>query len=75
MSTRYIELISRINAITEEMSVLQKDKRRLVNRLMHETPPTSKTMSTNTDYSIPSKTVSTTDVIRVRKGNTYADVD
>jgi predicted transcriptional regulator len=34
--SKYAETIERINALTEEMSSLQKEKRRLMKRLLYE---------------------------------------
>ena len=54
MSARtYAETIQRINAIVEDMSSLQKEKRRLVKRLMHELKPASMaTSDAQTDRTI-----------------------
>lgn len=60
-------LIARINDITAEMSELQREKRRLVTRLMASRRVEMATTDAQTDRTVDPKAVYTTDVIRTRR--------
>lgn len=60
-------LITRINLITEEMSVLQKEKRRLVKRLMESKKAEMASIEVQTERTVHPHAVYNTDVIRTRR--------
>jgi len=77
MSARtYAETIARINAIVEDMSALQKEKRRLVKRLMYDLkPPQMSTSDTQSELTINPKSISTADVMRVKRTHSSSNTE